>query len=72
MQSSKGLKLVDVCTLVTLKIGANFIMHVNQGLLDLNLLQMESLLQPYQARANGVIIDDVCKGQANWVLNIYM
>ena len=60
MQSSKGLKLIDACTLVTLKSGAKFIMHVNQGLLDLNPLQMESLLQPYQARAHGVIIDDVC------------
>ena len=61
MQSSKGLKLFDVCTFVTLKSGAKFIMHVDQGLLDLNPLQMESLLQPYQARANGVIVDDVCK-----------
>ena len=61
MQSSKGLELVDACTLVTLKSGAKFIMHVNQGLLDLNPLQMESLLQPYQARANGIIVDDVCK-----------
>ena len=61
MQSTKGLKLVEACTLVTLKSGAKFIMHVNQGLFDLNPLQMESLLQPYQARANGVTVDDVCK-----------
>ena len=61
MQSSKGLELVDACTLVTLKSGAKFILHVNQGLLDLNPLQKESLLQPYQARAHGVIVDDVCK-----------
>ena len=32
-------------------------MHVNQGLLDFNPLQMEFLLQPYQVRA----VDDVCK-----------
>ena len=48
MQSSNGLKLVDAYTLVTLKSGAKFIMHVNQGLLDLNPVQKESLLQPYQ------------------------
>jgi len=61
MESTSGLELVDACTLVTLQNGDKFILQFNQSLLDCDPTQTESLFQPYQARAFGVIIDDVCK-----------
>ena len=64
MESSTNLELVDACTLVTLKTGDKFILQMNQSLLDTNPSATESLFQPYQGRASGIIIDDVARRHA--------
>ena len=58
MQAS-SLELVDKAyTLVTLPNVTNIILELNQCFLDRDPLQTEALLQPHQARAFGVIVDD--------------
>ena len=64
MESSTNLELVDACTLVTLQTGDKYILQMNQSLLDSNPSATESLFQPYQGRASGVIIDDVARRHA--------
>ena len=58
MESETALEVVDAVTKVTLKDGSSYILQLNQSLIDLCSSQRESLLQPHQARAHGVMIDD--------------
>ena len=56
---STNLEIVnDAFTVAILDDNTPVLLRFNQALLDLNPNQEESLLQPHQARANGVIIDD--------------
>ena len=64
MESSTNLELVDACTLVTLKSGDKYILQLNQSLLDPSPQATESLFQPYQGRAHGIVIDDVARRHA--------
>lgn len=59
---SNNLELVNDCyATVILPSNKLVIIKLNQCLLDKNTSQQESLLQPHQARAFGVVIDDVAK-----------
>ena len=56
---STNLELVnEAFTLVSMPDGGKFIFKINQAFLDKNPQQSEALLQPHQARAFGVIVDD--------------
>ena len=60
--SSSKLELVNNC--YTVAVFANqppVLLKINQALLDTNPLQTEALLQPHQARAFGVIVDDCAR-----------
>ena len=63
MKSSAPLEVVNrcvtCCTITTTK--KKILLELNQCLLDLSANQSESLLQPHQARAHGVIVNDVAK-----------
>ena len=58
MESDVALEVVDAVSKITLSNGSVFILQMNQSLLDTCPQQMESLLQPHQSRAHGVLIDD--------------
>ena len=58
MKCETALEIVDGATKVTDKRGASFLLVVNQALYDDHKDQKESLLQPHQARAHGVAVDD--------------
>ena len=56
---SSSLELVnEAYTIVTLPDSTRIILELNQCFLDRDPLQTEALLQPHQARAFGVIVDD--------------
>ena len=56
---STNLEIVnDTFTVAILDNGTFVLLKLNQTLLDLNPNQEESLLQPHQARTNGVVIGD--------------
>ena len=60
--SSSKLELVNNC--YTVAVFANqppVLLKINQALLDTNPLQTEALLQPHQARAFGVVVDDCAR-----------
>ena len=66
MKSVKPLEIVNKCiTCVNFKFNrckyTKILLELNQCLLDSNPGQSESLLQPHQARAYGVVINDVAK-----------
>jgi len=59
---TNNLQLVNDCyTVAILPSNKLVILKINQCLLDKDPSQQESLLQPHQARAFGVVIDDVAK-----------
>ena len=58
MQAETPLEVVDAVTKITLSNGKSYILQMNQSLLDSSPDQKESLLQPHQSRAHGVLIDD--------------
>ncbi len=58
MGTPEALEIVNAATLVTLATGEKVVLLINQALYDNNSTQQESLLQPHQARAHGVAIDD--------------
>ena len=56
---STNLELVnEAFTLVSMPDGGKIIFKINQAFLDKNPQQSEALLQPHQARAFGVIVND--------------
>ena len=60
MISDSTLELVsEAYTLLVLPNGDNVLVELNQVLLDRNPDQVESLFQPHQLRASGVLVDDV-------------
>jgi hypothetical protein len=60
--SSSKLELVNNCyTVATFPNKPPVLLKINQALLDTNPLQTEALLQPHQARAFGVIVDDCAR-----------
>ena len=60
--SASNLELVnDAVTCLVMDNGPNILIRLNQCLLDTDPSQRESLLQPHQARAFGVIIDDCAR-----------
>ena len=60
--TSNNLELINKCYTVAILPSNNLIiLKVNQCLLDKEPSQQESLLQPHQARAFEVIINDVAK-----------
>ena len=63
MKSSEQLEVVNrcvtCCTIPNTKI--KILLELNQCLLDRSKSQLESLLQPHQARAYGVIVNDVAR-----------
>ena len=63
MKSSEQLEVVNrcvtCCTLANTK--EKVLLELNQCLLDRSNSQLESLLQPHQARAYGVIVNDVAR-----------
>ena len=62
MKSKAPLEVVNRCvTCCTLTTSKKILLELNQCLLDLSPNQSESLLQPHQARAHGVIVNDVAK-----------
>ena len=61
--SCNKLELVnDAYTVVKLPQGLNYLIRLNQVLLDPDSRQVEALLQPHQARAHGVTVNDVPRG----------
>ena len=58
MEADTPLEVVDAVTKVTLKSGTQYLLQMNQSLIDMCPEQRESLLQPHQSRAHGVLIDD--------------
>ena len=58
MHSSQLELVSDAFTLVTLPDNSKVIFRINQCFLDRDPSQTEALLQPHQARAFGVIVDD--------------
>ena len=57
--AAANLELVnDAVTCIVMDVGPNILIKLNQCLLDVDSKQHESLLQPHQARAFGVIVDD--------------
>ena len=60
--NSNDLEIVsDAFTLCTLPDDSKVLFQFNQCLLDTDPLQTETLLQPHQARAHGVMVDDCAK-----------
>ena len=60
--NSSDLEIVsDAFTLCTLPDDTKVLFQFNQCLLDTDPLQTETLLQPHQARAHGVLVDDCTK-----------
>ena len=60
--SALQLELVnDVVTCVVMDNGPNILVKLNQCILDTDLNQHESLLQPHQARSFGIIVDDCAR-----------
>jgi len=60
MKSRKPLEVVNSCiTCCTLNDKSKVLLELNQCLLDSCSNQNESLLQPHQARAYGVVVNDV-------------
>ena len=60
MQLSKPLEIVNNCiTTCILPNKSRVLLVINQALLDVDSTNLESLLQPHQARAYGVIVNDV-------------
>ena len=60
--SSSSLELVsEAFTLVTIDEDTKYIFKINQAFLDRDPTQSESLTQPHQMRAFGVIVDDCAK-----------
>ena len=55
----RAMDVVHAATVVTLENGQQYILLVYNGLLDRNPEENESMLLPHDARAHGVIIDDV-------------
>ena len=58
MDAEKPLEVVDAVIKVTLQNGNTYLLQMNQSLIDMCPQQRESLLQPHQSRAHGVLIDD--------------
>ena len=58
MESEIPLEVVDAVTKITLQDGKSFLLQMNPSLIDPCPDQRESLLQPHQSRAHGVLIDD--------------
>ena len=61
MTSSKLELVNDAVTCVVVDNGPNILIRLNQCLLDTDPNQQESLLQPHQARAFGIIVDDCAR-----------
>ena len=59
--SSSSLEVVNAATMVKLDNGEQFILVINQALLDEDENSTEALLQPHQARSHGVAVDDCAK-----------
>ena len=60
--SSSKLELVNNCyTVATFSNNPPVLLKINQALLDTNPNQTEALLQPHQARAYGVAVDDCAR-----------
>ena len=60
--SSSNLELVsEAFTLVTIDEDKKYIFKTNQAFVDRDPTQSESLIQPHQMRAFGVIVDDCAK-----------
>ena len=60
MKGDLPLEVVNNCiTTCVLPNKIRVLLVINQALLDLNPANLESLLQPHQARAYGVVVNDV-------------
>ena len=58
MEADEAMEVVNGVSIATLSDGSYCSIVVNQALLNPTLTHYESLLQPHQCRAHGVIVDD--------------